>query len=90
LIAQAAAAADTTDAELSVCGEMAGDPAAALALVGLGVTVLSMAASSIAPVRRAIRGADAAALREAAQAALAASSAAEVRATFTDLLPPTG
>ncbi len=90
LIAQAAAAADTTGAELSVCGEMAGDPAAALALVGLGVTVLSMAASSIAPVRRAIRGADAAALREAAQAALAASSAAEVRATFTDLLPPTG
>jgi len=90
LIAQAAAAADTTGAELSVCGEMAGDPAAALALVGLGVTVLSMAASSIAPVRRAIRGADAAALREAAQAALTASSAAEVRATFTDLLPPTG
>jgi len=90
LIAQAAAAADATDAELSVCGEMAGDPAAALALVGLGVTALSMAAGSLAPVRRAIRGADSEVLRNAAQASLAASSAAEVRATFHDLLPPGG
>ena len=31
--------------QLSVCGEMGGDPAAALALVGLGVTQLSMGAS---------------------------------------------
>ena len=59
LIASARKDAEAAGVELSVCGEMGGDPAAALALVGLGVTVLSMAASSLAPVRRAIRAADA-------------------------------
>ena len=58
LIASAQKDAEAAGVELSVCGEMGGDPAAALALVGLGVTVLSMAASSLAPVRRAIRAAD--------------------------------
>jgi phosphoenolpyruvate-protein phosphotransferase len=90
LIARAAAASESTGAELSVCGEMAGDPAAALALVGLGVTVLSMAASSLAPVRRAIRAADAGELRQAAQASLTAASASEVRARFAALLPAAG
>jgi len=87
LIASAAKDAEAAGVELSVCGEMGGDPAAALALVGLGVTVLSMAASSLAPVRRAIRGAHAGELRDAAQAALDASSAADVRARFEALLP---
>jgi len=87
LIAQAVDAAAVSGAELSVCGEMAGDPAAALALVGLGISVLSMAASSLAPVRRAIRAADMPLLRTAAHEVLAAASAAEVRARFTDLLP---
>src|SRR5690348_17560658 len=36
----------------------AGDPVAALALVGLGVRELSMSASSVAGVRRALREAD--------------------------------
>ena len=56
--------------ELSVCGEMAGDPAAALALVGLGVRSLSMSAPSLAAVRRAIRGASTPALETAARTAL--------------------
>jgi phosphoenolpyruvate-protein phosphotransferase len=86
LIASAAKDAEAAGVELSVCGEMAGDPAAALGLVGLGVTVLSMAASSLAPVRRAIRNADAAGLREAAHEALAAASAAEVRKRFEAFL----
>lgn len=37
--------------ELSVCGEMAGKPLEAMALIGLGVTTLSMNASSIGPVK---------------------------------------
>jgi phosphoenolpyruvate-protein phosphotransferase len=86
LIASAAKDAEAAGVELSVCGEMAGDPAAALGLVGLGVTVLSMAASSLAPVRRAIRNADAAGLREAAHEALTAASAAEVRKRFEAFL----
>jgi phosphoenolpyruvate-protein phosphotransferase len=87
LIDSAAKDASEAGVELSVCGEMGGDPAAALALVGLGVTVLSMASSSLAPVRRAIRGADAATLRAMAHEALGATSAAEVRASFEELLP---
>ena len=87
LIASAEENAEAAGVELSVCGEMGGDPAAALALVGLDVTVLSMAASSLAPVRRAIRAADAGQLQEEARAALDARSAAEVRARFEALLP---
>jgi phosphoenolpyruvate-protein phosphotransferase len=87
LIGTAAAEAEATGVELSVCGEMGGDPAAALALVGLGVRVLSMADSSLAPVRRAIRANEASTLERAVREALAAVSAKEVRARFDGLLP---
>jgi len=87
LIAMAAEAASAAHIDLSVCGEMAGDPAAALALVGLGVRSLSMSAPSLAAVRRAIRANALASLERAAAAALDAPSAAEVRARFTPLVP---
>jgi phosphoenolpyruvate-protein phosphotransferase len=70
--------------ELSVCGEMAGDPPAALALVGLGVRSLSMTGSSLPAVRRAIRAASVADLGETATEALTAASAAEVRSRFEE------
>jgi phosphoenolpyruvate-protein kinase (PTS system EI component) len=57
LVRLAVEAADRAGIELSVCGEMAGDPEAALMLVGLGVRVLSMSPTSIASVRRAIHAA---------------------------------
>ena len=79
LVRQAVEACDAAGASLSVCGEMGGDAVAALALVGLGVRKLSMAASSLAGVRRAIRSADAAALDEAARIALAGPTADDVR-----------
>ncbi len=41
--------------ELSVCGEAAGQPLAALALVGLGVRALSMHPAAVGPVKSAIR-----------------------------------
>ncbi|MDH5407320.1 MAG: phosphoenolpyruvate--protein phosphotransferase [Gammaproteobacteria bacterium] len=40
---------------VSVCGEMAGDPAAALLLIGMGVNSLSMSASSLTRVKWVIR-----------------------------------
>lgn len=43
--------------EVSVCGEMAGNPLDALALVGLGCCNLSMSATGIGPVRAVIRSA---------------------------------
>jgi phosphoenolpyruvate-protein phosphotransferase len=85
LVAEAVAAAVRSDIELSVCGEMGGDPVAALALVGLGVTKLSMAAGSLPRVRRAVIASDAEVLRKAAREALDLASAAEVRARFESL-----
>ncbi len=40
---------------VSVCGEMAGDPASALVLVGMGVDSLSMSVGSLLRVKRVIR-----------------------------------
>jgi phosphoenolpyruvate-protein phosphotransferase len=86
LVRQAVESSARAGVELSVCGEMAGDPVAALALVGLGVRQLSMSAPSLAAVRRAVRGASRGSLETAATDALAAATAAEVRARFTELL----
>jgi phosphoenolpyruvate-protein kinase (PTS system EI component) len=86
LIRLAVEAAESTGIELSVCGEMAGDPAAALALVGLGIRSLSMSAPSLAAVRRAIRAATLEVLEREAQAAMEAATAVENRARFDLLL----
>jgi len=60
----------SADIELSVCGEMAGHPLDALALVGLGIRQLSMSPGSIGAVRDAIRGANAGALADFTQTLL--------------------
>jgi phosphotransferase system enzyme I (PtsP) len=44
--------------ELSVCGEMAGQPVDALALLAIGVRTLSMVPGSIGPVKAMIRSLD--------------------------------
>ena len=49
--------------ELSVCGEMAGRPLEAMALIGLGLTSLSMQAASIGPVKMLVRSLDTQKLR---------------------------
>ncbi len=89
LVREAVERAAAARIELSVCGEMAGDPVAALALVGLGIRQLSMAAGSLAAVRRAIRAVMAQAVREEAERAQADASAAEARDRFTRLLAAT-
>ncbi len=88
LVAEAVDRSRAAGTELSVCGEMAGDPVAALALVGLGIRVLSMGSGSLAGVRRAIRGAELAVLETAARAALRDPSAAAVRLRFAALAGP--
>jgi len=56
--------ARTRDARvpLSMCGEMAGNPIEAMALIALGFRTLSMAATAIGPVKTMIRSLDAAAV----------------------------
>jgi phosphoenolpyruvate-protein phosphotransferase len=85
LVGMAVEAAGATGIELSVCGEMAGDPAAALALVGLGVRFLSMSAPSLAAVRRSIRSSTIGDLERRAREALQARSPGEVRILFAAL-----
>ena len=65
---------------VGVCGGLAGDPFGAELLVGLGVTELSMTQRDIPAVKARLRGADAKRLSALAEQALAAATAAEVRA----------
>ena len=79
LIRLAVESADRSRIELSVCGEMAGDPEAALLLVGLGVRQLSASPSSLAAVKRAVRAAARSDLERIAMSSLRDASAADVR-----------
>jgi phosphotransferase system enzyme I (PtsP) len=56
LIVRAAKAADRP---VTLCGEMAGNPLAAMALVGLGFRALSMSAAAIGPVKAMVLALDA-------------------------------
>jgi phosphoenolpyruvate-protein phosphotransferase len=85
LVGMAVEAGNRAGIEISVCGEMAGDPASALALVALGVRSLSMASTSLPGVARAIRGATADELAAVIEVALTAPSAASVRSSFEAL-----
>ena len=75
MTAEAAAAAGKT---CGICGEMGGDPRATALLLGLGVTELSMGASSLGYVKREVRRTSLAEARALAQEALACASADEV------------
>jgi multiphosphoryl transfer protein len=70
LIAAVTAAAAAHDRWVGVCGELAGDPRAAVLLAGLGVRELSMAGSRIPAVKAALRETDSAEAESAARAAL--------------------
>jgi multiphosphoryl transfer protein len=58
LIASVTAAAEAHGRWVGVCGELAGEPEAAVLLAGLGVRELSMAASRIPAVKAALREVD--------------------------------
>jgi phosphoenolpyruvate-protein kinase (PTS system EI component) len=70
LIAETARAAAAHGRWVGVCGELAGDPEAAVVLAGLGVKELSMAASRIPAVKDALRAVTLAEARDAAGRAL--------------------
>jgi phosphotransferase system enzyme I (PtsP) len=62
MLRQLVAACDAHAVPLAVCGEMAGEPLAALALVGIGLRALSMSPAKIGPVKAMIRSVDLASL----------------------------
>jgi phosphotransferase system, enzyme I, PtsP len=52
------AACDAHGVPLAVCGEMAGEPLAALALIGIGLRTLSMSPAKVGPVKEMVRSVD--------------------------------
>jgi phosphocarrier protein FPr len=80
LIAQVVAGARSHGRWVGVCGELAGDPDAAVLLAGLGVTELSMAAGRIPQVKAALRAVALPDARAAAAKALDADDAGAARA----------
>ena len=64
------------DCDVAVCGEMASQPLMAFALIGLGLRQLSVSPRAVPLVKRLVRSISAAIAREAADAALAAPTAA--------------
>lgn len=80
LIGSTAKAANAAGIHVGVCGGLAGDPLGARILTGLGVHDLSMSAQDVAIVKAVLRSETLSNMQQLAQRALAAGSAAEVRA----------
>ena len=75
---------------VSVCGEMAGDPASALMLVGMGVDSLSMSACSLLRVKYAIRSFSHNRLKQLVSQASEMEAAEEIRLLFRDAIDQAG
>jgi len=69
---------------VSVCGEMASEPLSAVLLIGMGYERLSVSPPALPLVKWVIRTIPEAAARNAAEAALAATNAADVSAALRD------
>lgn len=69
---------------VSICGEMASDPLSAVLLIGLGFTELSVAPPALPLLKLVVRSVPSAVADAAARRALAADTAAEVRAILRD------
>jgi phosphoenolpyruvate-protein phosphotransferase len=85
-IAATVAGARAAGIPVAACGEMAGDPAGALLLVGLGVDELSTDPARFGALKRALADVQLDELRSVAGEAVSLSSAADVRARLEPLL----
>lgn len=84
-LASIASQAQAAGKPCTVCGEVAGDQAYALLLLGLGFSGVSVASHFLAEVRYAVRCSAQARLADLAKQALAASGAGEVRALLAQV-----
>ena len=73
-----------------MCGEMAGDPVAALILLGLGLDEFSMSASSIPQVKKIIRSVSFEQAKAVADKAMTMQTGAEIRQYVQDTLKELG
>ncbi|MDH5425484.1 MAG: phosphoenolpyruvate--protein phosphotransferase [Gammaproteobacteria bacterium] len=75
---------------VSVCGEMAGDPASALALIGMGVDSLSMSVGSLLRVKRVVRAFTSAQLESLLKEALKMENVKDIRCLLNTALENAG
>ena len=85
-VAMAVRAGAAAGKPVGVCGEAAADPLLACVLTGLGVTSLSAAAAAVQGVGAKLAQVTLQQCRDAADAVLAAASAAEARAAALEVL----
>ena len=84
-------AADAARVPVTLCGEMAGSPIAAMALIGLGFRSLSISAAAIGPVKAMTMAVDAAGLAGRMEALLDDGNAADgLRAALADFAETEG
>lgn len=62
-IGQVSDACHAADVPVTVCGEMAGDPLAAMALIGIGICELSMSPANVGPVKAMVLSLETATMR---------------------------
>jgi phosphotransferase system enzyme I (PtsI) len=74
--------AKASDADLTICGEMAGDPFYTMFLLGLGVTKLSMSAPQVPLVKKIIRSVNISGATNLANRALQTTSTSQIRELF--------
>jgi phosphocarrier protein FPr len=86
LVSDTVDGAEASGRWVGVCGELAGDPASAILLVGLGVRELSMAPPLVAEVKAALREVTIADAAEVARRALDARDASDARAMAAQLM----
>ncbi|MEZ5092255.1 phosphoenolpyruvate--protein phosphotransferase [Nocardioides sp.] len=86
LIAITAEAGRQAGKPVGICGEAAADPSLACALIGMGITSLSMAAAAVRPVGAQLSAVTMTTCQEAAEAALAAVDPAAGRAAVRAVL----
>ncbi len=84
MIGDVAAAAAKANIPVTVCGEMAGDPAIAPILLGLGIKELSMSAVSVPEVKSRVRAMKVSDAQNVVAAARRLPTAAEIRAIVSD------
>ena len=78
-LVQVVTGAHNNNKEVGVCGEMAGNPLAAVLLIGMGVNSLSMSAGSLLRIKRVIRSFSLARARQLLRTALRFEDPAAVR-----------
>ena len=80
--------AKTAGIEVSLCGEMAGEPKYTMLLLGLGLRTLSLTPQMIPDIKKIIRSVTLAECEQLAEAALAANSAEEVLESLVEKTRP--